>query len=96
MTKEKIEGSPLARRLVLGATPPVQENSKPELQEESKERQDVKSPKRQSTTRRMTVYMPEDLATRLEIYAVKHRRQIKGGVSGVITLQIKKLLAEEE
>lgn len=86
MTKEKIEGSPLKRRLMLGATPPEKERGSNE------EHKDIKTSKHKNTMKRTTIYMPEELLTRLKIYAVRHHDD----VSGILIKQAEKLLSEEE
>lgn len=98
MSKEKIEDSPLARRkLTLGAAQP--EPTQPEEMEtkynnvETSKHKDIKMPNEKSVTmKRTTVYMPEELAIKLKVYAARHKED----VSGIITRQIEKLLAEEE
>jgi hypothetical protein len=98
MSKEKIEDSPLARRkLTLGAAQP--EPTQPKETEtkhnnvETSKHKDIKKPNEKSVTmKRTTVYMPEELAIQLKVYAARHKED----VSGIITRQIEKLLAEEE
>lgn len=103
MTKEKVEGSPISRaKLVLGAAPPGASTlpSKPRQQEEAApatEHKDIKTQKAKAAEpsvpmTRTTVYMPEALHIKLKMYAARHKQD----VSGIITSQIEKLLAEEE
>jgi hypothetical protein len=98
MSKEKIEDSPLARRkFTLGAAQP--EPAQPEETEtkhnnvKTSKHKDIKMPNEKSVTmKRTTVYIPEELAIKLKVYAARHKED----VSGIITRQIEKLLAEEE
>lgn len=98
MSKEKIENSPLARRkLTLGTTQPVlPQQGELETERsnvEASKHKDAKTPNNKSITmKRTTVYIPEELAIRLKIYAAQHKED----VSGIITRQIERLLTEEE
>jgi hypothetical protein len=100
MSREKIQDSPLARsKLVLGAAPP--QAAPPQEEAPPAPRQSVKAPEHKSAARsgqkrRTTIYIPEELAIRLDIYIARHKRQIKGGISGLFSQQMEKLLAEEE
>lgn len=98
MSKEKIENSPLARRkLTLGTMQPVpSQQGEPETAQnnaEASKHKDTKTSSNKSITmKRTTVYIPEELAIQLKVYAARHKED----VSGIITRQIEKLLAEEE
>jgi hypothetical protein len=98
MSKEKIENSPLARRkLTLGTMQPVPpqqgELETEQTSTETSKHKDAKTLNNKSTPmKRTTVYIPEELAIQLKIYAARHKED----VSGIITRQIEKLLAEEE
>ncbi|HEY7414510.1 MAG TPA: hypothetical protein VH593_04910 [Ktedonobacteraceae bacterium] len=95
MTREKVEGSPLARaKLTLGAAQPTQV-TRP--QREATPEPDIKTSKHKAAgpgraMRRTTIYMPEELTIRLKVYAARHREDM----SGIIARQVEKLLAEEE
>ena len=95
MSNEKVEGSPLARRkLTLGTQQPTIEKTEPEG---ISSHEDIKTSKHtgvktSSNVKRTTIYMPDDLAIRLKIYAARKRTDM----SALIVAQIEKLLAEEE
>lgn len=94
MSKQKITDSPL-KRFQLGATT--------EPEEEDTEHKNIKTqkhtdmPTKSVTTKepipmkRTTVYMPEELALRLKIYAARHKEDM----SGIIIKLVEKLLTEE-
>lgn len=75
MTKEKIEGSPLKRRLTLGVQTPAQEPiarvengaEEPKLHGDKESR---------SGKRKLSVYFTEPLATRFQVYAKQHHTSV--------------------